>query len=146
MARNSNQESSTKGVDPFSIRLISKREFICGSKKWTENGYQKIFHPKNNFCTQGRSSIPYPNTLLHLKSRDEPQAIGPKTLNAPLSVHYTLGILDPIVSDDKRIYRQCYFTLTQYQSVSTFESEVCNSPNTLEPCSTDSLGHQHHTK
>ena len=102
MARNSNQESSTKGVDPFSIRLISKREFICGSKKWTENGYQKIFHPKNNFCTQGRSSIPYPNTLLHLKSRDEPQAIGPKTLNAPLSVHYTLGILDAIGSDTKK--------------------------------------------
>ena len=37
MARNSNQ--GTKGVDPHSIRLISKREFICGKKKWTENGY-----------------------------------------------------------------------------------------------------------
>ena len=52
--------------------------------------------------------------------------------------------------------RQHCFTLTQCQSVSTFEREVRNSLSTLEqvrnslitlePCSTDSLGHQHHTK
>ena len=38
------------------------------------------------------------------------------------------------------------FTSTQCQSVSTFESEVRNSLSIPEPCSTDSLGHQHHTE
>ena len=38
------------------------------------------------------------------------------------------------------------FTLTQCQSVSTFESEVQNSLGVLEPCSMDSLGHQQHAK
>ena len=42
--------------------------------------------------------------------------------------------------------RQCCFTLTRCQSVSTFESEVQNSLSTLEPHSMDSLGHQHCTK
>ena len=36
--------------------------------------------------------------------------------------------------------------LTQCQSISTFESEVQNSLSALEPCSTDTLGHQHQTK
>ena len=35
------------------------------------------------------------------------------------------------------------FTLTQFQSVSTFESEVRNSLCALEPHSMDSLGHAH---
>ena len=43
-------------------------------------------------------------------------------------------------------YRQCCFTLTQCQSVSTFESEVQNSLSALESRSMDSLGHQHRTK
>ena len=34
--------------------------------------------------------------------------------------------------------------MTQCQSVSTFQSEVRNSLSTLEPCSADCLGHQHH--
>ena len=38
------------------------------------------------------------------------------------------------------------FTLTQCQSVRTFESEVQNSLGPLEPRSIDSLGHQHHAK
>ena len=38
------------------------------------------------------------------------------------------------------------FTLTQCQSVSTFESEVRNSLSALEPHSMDSLGHQHCAK
>ena len=36
----------------------------------------------------------------------------------------------------------CCFILTQCQSVSTFESEVRNSPSVLEPHSRDSLGQQ----
>ena len=43
------------------------------------------------------------------------------------------------------IKKSC-FTLTQCQSVSTFESEVWNSLSVLEPYSTDSLGHQHWAK
>ena len=43
--------------------------------------------------------------------------------------------------------RQNCFTLTQFQSVSTFESEVQNSLNALEPCSMDSVGrHQNCAK
>ena len=45
----------------------------------------------------------------------------------------------------KNLWQRC-FTLTQCQSVSTFESEVQNSLSALEPHSMDSLGHQHHTK
>ena len=41
---------------------------------------------------------------------------------------------------------QCCFTLTKRQCVRTFESEVQNSQSALEPCSMDSLSHQHHTK
>ena len=36
--------------------------------------------------------------------------------------------------------------MTQCQSVSTFEREVQNSLSVLEPCSMDSLDHQHSTK
>ena len=36
--------------------------------------------------------------------------------------------------------------MTQWQSVSTFESEVRNSLSALEPHSMDSLGHQHCAK
>ena len=46
----------------------------------------------------------------------------------------------------KEQLKQRCFTLTQCHSVSTFESEVRNSLSTLEPCSMDSLGHQHLTK
>ncbi len=38
------------------------------------------------------------------------------------------------------------FTLTQCQSVSTFESEVRNSQSILAPHSIDSMGQQHRTK
>ena len=41
---------------------------------------------------------------------------------------------------------QLALTLTQCQSVGTFESEVRNSLSTLEPHSMDSMGHQHHAK
>ena len=37
-------------------------------------------------------------------------------------------------------------TLTQYQSVSTFESEVRNLLSAHEPSSTGSLGHQYRAK
>ena len=39
----------------------------------------------------------------------------------------------------QELRRQRCFTLTQCQSVSTFESEVQNSLSALEPCSMDSL-------
>ena len=42
--------------------------------------------------------------------------------------------------------RYCCFTLTQCESVSTFESEVRNSISMLEPHSMDFLGHQNHAK
>ena len=44
------------------------------------------------------------------------------------------------------VHRKCYFTSTQCQSVSTFESEVRNSLSALQPHSMDSLGHQHRAK
>ena len=40
----------------------------------------------------------------------------------------------------------CCFTLTECQSVSTFESEVRNSLSMFEPHSMDYLGHQHCAK
>ena len=43
------------------------------------------------------------------------------------------------------VWQGC-FPATQCQSVSTFDSEVRNSLSVLEPCSTDSLGHQHCAK